>query len=47
MAVCKGNYHGSMSIEIRDNLLLAAFVDEFGKTKDSFTITKEFNKRVY
>ncbi len=47
MAVCKGNYHGSMSIEIRDNLLLAVFVDEFGKTKDSFTITKEFNKRVY
>jgi len=45
MAVCKGNSHGSMSIEIRDNLLLGVFVDEFGKTKDSFTITKEFNVR--
>jgi hypothetical protein len=45
MAVCKGYCHGSMSIEIRDNLLLGVFVDELGKTKDSFTITKEFNKR--
>jgi hypothetical protein len=45
MAICKGNNHGSVSIEIRDNLLLGVFVDEFGKTRDSFTITKEFNKR--
>ena len=43
MAVCKGNCHGSLSIEIRDNLLLGVFVDEYGKTKDSFTLTKEFS----
>lgn len=45
MAVCHNKYHGSMSIEVRDNLLLGVFVDESGKVRDSFTITKDFQTR--
>ena len=44
MAVCTMKYHGSMSIEIRDNLLLAVFIDKYGKVRDSFSITKELNR---
>jgi len=43
MAVCKPWNRGSMAIEIKKNLLMAVFVDEYGKIKDSFTITKEIN----
>jgi len=45
MAVCTSGYHGSIAIEIRDNLLLGVFVDELGKARDSFTITKELVER--
>jgi hypothetical protein len=47
MAVCTTKYHGSLSIEVRDNLLTTAFVDEYGKVKDSFTITKDLDNQAY
>jgi len=43
MAVCHTEYHGSLAIEVRGNQLSAALVDEYGKVRDSFTITKEFS----
>jgi hypothetical protein len=38
--------HGSLSIEIQDNLLKGVFVDQYGKVKDSFTLTKDLNGMV-
>jgi hypothetical protein len=43
IAVCRTKYRGSMSIEVRENMLLATFVDEYGRVKDSFTITKDLD----
>jgi hypothetical protein len=43
MAVSQTEYHGSMSIEIHDNTMSGALIDEYGKVKDRFTITKDRN----
>jgi hypothetical protein len=43
IAVCRMRYHGSISIEICDNILLGVFIDQYGKVKDSFTLTKDLD----
>ena len=44
MAVCWSWSRGSVAIDVRGNILLAVFVDQDGRVKDSFTITKEFQE---
>lgn len=41
MAVCTAIYYGSMSIEIHNNVMLVSFIDQSGKVKDRFTLTKD------
>ena len=47
MAFSSIRFHGSLSIEVQGNLLSAAFVDKYGKVKDSFTITKDLGIEAY
>jgi hypothetical protein len=46
MAICKSYSRGSLAIEVLGNRLLAVFVDHDGRTKDSFTIIKEFQETI-
>jgi hypothetical protein len=43
MVICRSWNRGSIAIEVKGNLLLSCFVDEYGRVKDSFTITKEYH----